>query len=281
MRMIAGVVRTMKGNQDEVLGKHETMIEEVRKNKEAIDKLAVEQAEKARAVDKQIEDLTDRVTHLEVVQNANELIIKDLRSENEKNRATLEKVGNNQSSLSEAAVLHEKVKRQLAFEKSDRQGMMLGLDMTEWPRDECLQREKIIGALVEATTIPEEKLRSVIISHQTLGKVKAAPPRQDRQELPNSAPIRLDFRSQYTRGEIGKTLKDTMKLRIQTVLLRSITILISYIVINSCYFFNTDVCAIDYRIHCHRQDSLAPTLIRRNYQARLKFEEVLRHVGIN
>ena len=114
-----------------------------------------------------------------------------MRSENEKNRATLEKVGTNQNSLSEAAVLHKRVKRQLAFDKSDRQGMMMGLDMTDWPCDECLQREKIIGALVEATTIPEEKLRAVKISHQILGKVKAAPPRQDRQELPNLAPIRL------------------------------------------------------------------------------------------
>ena len=142
--------------------------------------------------------------------------MKSLVSENLKMSSKLEKVGTNQVSLAETAVLHEKVKRQFAFEKSERQGMMMGLDMKDWPKDECRQREKIIGALTEATTIPEEKLKSVIISHQVLGQVKAAPTRFDGTILPDSAPIKLEFRSQYTRAEIGKSLKKPNKIRIQT-----------------------------------------------------------------
>ena len=65
---------------------------------------------------------------------------------------------------------------------------MLGMDMKVWPRDENVQREAIVKALVENTTFSEAHLRNVLRSHQTLGKVKAGPIR-DNVQLPDKAKL--------------------------------------------------------------------------------------------
>ena len=210
------LVEQISANHNEGKENHGALLVEIKKNKAAIDEQAKRQAQKQTEDDERFVALTDRVTALEISKNSDEAKMSALITENLKLSSTVEKLGTNQDSLAETAVLHEKMKRLSAFARTERQGMMMGLDMKEWPKDECRQRQKIIEALTRATELPEEQLKSVIISHQVLGPVKPAPKRSDGTVLPDSAPIRLEFRSQYTRSDIGKSLKKPNQIRIAT-----------------------------------------------------------------